>query len=137
MLDILCNLLGAAFLLPLGMALGSFFEVVLDRVPRGESLLWPPSHCRTCGHRLTADELIPVVSYLAQRGRCRACDTPIGRGVPIREAASGLALAVPWAVTGCADPVPALSLGIGLLVAIWIGYGVIRVRASSTARKGN
>src|SRR2546421_6405106 len=137
LIDILCNLLGAAFLLPLGMALGSFFEVVLDRVPRGESLLWPPSHCRTCGHRLTADELIPVVSYLAQRGRCRACDTPIGRGVPIREAVSGLALAAPWAVTGCADPVPALSLGIGLLVAIWIGYGAIRARASSTARKGN
>ena len=137
MLDILCNLLGAAFLLPLGMALGSFFEVVLDRVPKGESLLWPPSHCRTCGHRLTVDELIPVVSYVAQGGRCRACDTPIGRGVPIREALSGLALAAPWAVTGCVQPIVALSTGIGLLVAIWIGYGVMHARASSAARKGN
>jgi leader peptidase (prepilin peptidase) / N-methyltransferase len=125
LLDTLCNLLGAAFLLPLGMALGSFFEVVLDRVPKGESLLWPPSHCRTCGHRLTADELIPVVSYLAQRGRCRACDTPIGRGVPIREAISGAALAAPWAVVGCAVPTVALGTGIGLLVVIWIGYGVV------------
>jgi leader peptidase (prepilin peptidase) / N-methyltransferase len=137
LLDILCNLLGAAFLLPLGLALGSFFEVVLDRVPKGESLLWPPSHCRTCGHRLTVDELIPVVSYLAQRGRCRACDTPIGRGVPIREALSGLTLAAPWAVTGCAQPIAALSTGIGLLVAIWIGYGVMHARDSSAARKGN
>ena len=137
MLDILCNLLGAAFLLPLGMALGSFFEVVLDRLPRGESLLWPPSHCRTCGHRLTADELIPVISYLAQRGRCRACGTPIGRGVPIREALSGSALAAPWAATGCANPVAALITGIVLLVAIWIGYGVLRRRGSSTAPKGN
>ena len=124
MLDILCNLLGAAFLLPLGTALGSFAEVVLDRVPRGESLLWPPSHCRTCKHRLTADELVPVISYLAQRGRCRACDTPIGRGVPIREALSGLALAVPWALTGCAHPVASLIVGIIVLVAIWIAQGV-------------
>jgi prepilin signal peptidase PulO-like enzyme (type II secretory pathway) len=124
LLDILCNLLGAAFLLPLGMALGSFAEVVLDRVPRGESLLWPPSHCRTCKHRLTADELVPVISYLAQRGRCRSCDTPIGRGVPIREALSGLALAVPWALTGCAHPVASLIVGIIVLVAIWIAQGV-------------
>jgi len=137
LLDILCNLLGAAFLLPLGLALGSFFELVLDRLPRGESLLWPPSHCRTCGHRLTVDELVPVISYLAQRGRCRACDTPIGRGVPIREAFSGVALALPWAVTGCASPVLALIFGIVLLVAVWIGYGVLRRRGASTAPRGN
>jgi prepilin signal peptidase PulO-like enzyme (type II secretory pathway) len=129
-MDIMCNLLGAAFLLPLGAALGSFFEVVLDRVPRGESLLWPPSHCRTCGHRLTADELVPLISYLAQRGRCRACDTPIGRGVPIREALSGLALAVPWALGGCGHPIAALIAGLGLLVTIWIVQGVRQARRS-------
>ena len=137
MLDILCNLLGAAFLLPLGMALGSFFEVVLDRLPRGESLLWPPSHCRTCGHRLTVDELVPVVSYLAQHGRCRACDTPIGRGVPIREGLSGLALALPWAVTGCAHPVVALVAGVVVLIAVWVSYGVILRRDSTAAPRGN
>jgi prepilin signal peptidase PulO-like enzyme (type II secretory pathway) len=127
-MDIMCNLLGAAFLLPLGAALGSFFEVVLDRVPRGESLLWPPSHCRTCRRRLTADELVPVISYLAQRGRCRACDTPIGRGVPIREALSGLALALPWALGGCAHPVASLIAGLVVLVAIWIAQGLRQSR---------
>ncbi len=131
MLDILCNLLGATFLLPLGMAFGSFFELVLDRVPRGESILWPPSRCRTCSHRLTVDELIPVVSYLAQKGRCRTCDTPIGRGVPIREALSGLAIAVPWAVAGCAHPIAALVIGFAALVAIWVGTGVILPRTRS------
>ena len=129
MLDILCNLVGAAFLLPLGAALGSFFEVVLDRLPRGESLLWPPSHCRTCGHRLSADELVPVISYLAQRGRCRACDIPIGRGVPIREGLSGLTLSLPWAVAGCAHPVFALGIGTVLLVAVWVAWGLLRRRA--------
>lgn len=134
MLDILCNLLGAAFLLPLGMALGSFFELVLDRVPRGESILWPPSHCRTCHHRLTTDELVPVVSYLVQHGRCRACDTPIGRGVPIREALSGLALAVPWLVAGCAHPVFSLVTGVVLLVGIWIVRAVTQGRHSPAPR---
>jgi prepilin signal peptidase PulO-like enzyme (type II secretory pathway) len=127
-MDTMCNLLGAAFLLPLGAALGSFFEVVLDRVPRGESLLWPPSHCRTCRRRLTADELVPVISYLAQRGRCRACDTPIGRGVPIREALSGLALALPWALGGCGHPVAALIAGVALLVMIWIIQSIRQAR---------
>jgi len=135
LLDILCNLLGAAFLLPLGMALGSFAEVVLDRVPRGESLLWPPSHCRTCKHRLTADELVPVISYVALRGRCRACDTPIGRGVPIREALSGLALALPWASVGCAHPVASLVIGIAVLVAIWSAQGVRQARQPTSSAR--
>lgn len=134
MLDILCNLLGAAFLLPLGMALGSFIELVLDRVPRGESVLWPPSHCRTCAHRLSVDELIPILSYLAQHGRCRACDTPIGRGVPVREGISGLALAGPWALIGCADPVVALVSGILLLTLIWTVRGLTQKRLA--ARSG-
>jgi prepilin signal peptidase PulO-like enzyme (type II secretory pathway) len=120
MLDILCNLLGAAFLLPLGMALGSFAELAIDRIPRGESLLWPPSHCTTCHHRLTVDELIPVISYLAQHGRCVACDTSIGSGVPLREALSGVALALPWLIVGCAHPVAALGSGGALLLAIWV-----------------
>jgi prepilin signal peptidase PulO-like enzyme (type II secretory pathway) len=131
MLDILCNLLGAAFLLPLGMAFGSFFELAADRLPRGESLLWPPSHCRACQHRLTVDELIPVLSYLAQRGRCRACDTPIGRGVPVREALSGLGLALPWLVLGCSHPVIALAAGTALLVGLWLATMVTRSRTRS------
>lgn len=136
MLDIVCNLLGAAFLLPLGMALGSFLELVLDRLPRGESLLWPPSHCRICGHRLSVDELIPVISYLAQRGRCRACDSPIDRGVPVREALSGVVLALPWAVTGCAHPQAALATGIGALLALW-GIQGIRRRQQPDDRRRN
>lgn len=124
--ELACRLLGAAFLLPLGMALGSFIELATDRLPRGESVLWPPSRCRTCGHRLGVDELIPVLSYLAQRGRCRACDTPIGAGVPRREAISGLALAVPWAVAGCTHPVLSLAIGVAVLLLGW-GYRGLRL----------
>jgi prepilin signal peptidase PulO-like enzyme (type II secretory pathway) len=137
LLDILCNLLGAAFLLPLGAALGSFFEVLFDRIPRGESILWPPSHCRTCARRLTADELIPVISYLAQRGRCRGCDSPIGVGVPVREGLSGVSLALPWAIAGCNQPGWSLGLGLGLLATLWIGWGVLRANRGSPARRRN
>jgi prepilin signal peptidase PulO-like enzyme (type II secretory pathway) len=78
-----------------------------------------------------ADELVPVISYMAQRGRCRACDTPIGRGVPIREALSGLALGLPWAMVGCAHPVVALSAGIVALLLIWIVRGATQGRPRS------
>jgi prepilin signal peptidase PulO-like enzyme (type II secretory pathway) len=120
--EIICNLVGAAFLFPLGLALGSFLELVGDRVPRGESILWPPSHCRVCSRRLSVDELIPIVSYLAQHGRCRHCDSPIGRGVPIREALSGAAVGLPWLIVGCAAPVPALIASVLLLAAGWTGW---------------
>jgi len=113
--DQLCNLLGAVLLLPLGLALGSFLELAADRLPRGESIVAPPSHCRACGRPLTPGELVPLVSYVLQGGRCRGCDTPIGAGVPLREALSGVGLAAPWAVVGCAHPVAALILG-GLLL---------------------
>jgi leader peptidase (prepilin peptidase)/N-methyltransferase len=128
LLDIWCNLLGAAFLLPLGMAVGSFLELARERLPRGESILWPPSHCRVCSRRLTADELIPVISYLAQHGRCRSCDSPIGSGIPIREGLSGLALALPWGGFGCAHPLLSLAGGAVILAGGWTIWGFLGSR---------
>jgi leader peptidase (prepilin peptidase)/N-methyltransferase len=101
------------------MALGSFLELVGDRLPRRESILWPPSHCRVCSRRLTPDEMIPVISYLVQRGRCRGCDSPIDRGVPVREALSGMALAIPWAAVGCTHPLLSLAAGAVMLGGGW------------------
>lgn len=63
----------------LGMVIASFLNVCVDRLPRKESLLFPPSHCPTCQHRLAAIDLIPVFSYLRLRGRCRYCRAPIPR----------------------------------------------------------
>jgi len=61
----------------LGLAVGSFLNVCIDRLPRGESILNPPSHCQVCQHRLAAKDLIPVFSYLWLRGRCRYCRAQI------------------------------------------------------------
>jgi leader peptidase (prepilin peptidase)/N-methyltransferase len=69
----LAVIVGAVF----GACVGSFLGVVLWRVPRGESIVHPPSHCSECGHRLTPAELIPVVSYVVQQGRCRECGVEI------------------------------------------------------------
>jgi len=60
-----------------GLIVGSFLNVVADRLPRRESLLRPPSHCPACGRRLAAWEMIPLVSYIALRGRCRTCGARI------------------------------------------------------------
>ena len=66
------------FWLLLGVSIGSFINVLADRLPAAESIAAPPSHCGACGRRLTTPDLIPVVSYLVVRGRCRACGASIG-----------------------------------------------------------
>jgi leader peptidase (prepilin peptidase)/N-methyltransferase len=74
----------------LGLVVGSFLNVVLWRVPRGESIVTPGSHCTECGTPLRARELVPVVSWVAQRGRCRNCGAGISVRYPLVELATGL-----------------------------------------------
>lgn len=84
----------------LGAAVGSFLNVVADRLPGGGSLLAPPSHCGTCGRRLGPLDLVPVVSYLALRGRCRTCGTAIGARALWVEVGTGLLFALAaWRIT--------------------------------------
>ncbi|MGO9196448.1 MAG: prepilin peptidase [Acidimicrobiales bacterium] len=64
-----------------GLAVGSFGGLVADRVPRGDSIVQPPSHCDSCDVPLKPADNIPVVSYLILRGRCRAC----GAAIPPRD----------------------------------------------------
>jgi len=56
-----------------GMAVGSFLNVCIDRLPRNESIVNPPSHCEACHHRLAIRDLIPLFSFLRLKGRCRYC----------------------------------------------------------------
>lgn len=74
-----------------GACIFSFFGVVACRLPAGESVIRGRSHCEHCGRRLTARELIPCVSYLIQRGRCRGCGEKIPGRYVITELAGGLA----------------------------------------------
>lgn len=71
------------FVFLLGLAVGSFLNVCIYRLPRGGSLVSPPSRCGACGARLKPRDLVPVLSYLALGGRCRHC----GAAFPARYAA--------------------------------------------------
>ena len=56
---------------------GSFINVCIWRIPRGESIVWPRSRCTSCGHVLDAIDLLPIVTYAATRGHCRHCRAPV------------------------------------------------------------
>lgn len=79
-----------AALFLIGAILGSFFNVVIYRVPRGGSIIRPPSACPACGTRLRACDNIPVLGYLFLRGKCRYCAAPISARYPIVEILSGV-----------------------------------------------
>ncbi|HWH13249.1 MAG TPA: prepilin peptidase [Miltoncostaeaceae bacterium] len=111
-----------------GLALGSFATVVAWRWPREESLVHPRSHCTTCDRTLRAHELVPVVSWLVQRGRCRGCGTGIPARYPLMEAASA-ALAAGAVLTfgPTAEGLAAALLGVALVpvVAVDIEHRLI------------
>lgn len=73
----------------LGLLIGSFLNVVIYRVPRGESIVSPGSHCPRCGHALRAWELIPILSFLILRGQCRICQDKISWRYPAVELLTG------------------------------------------------
>lgn len=72
----------------LGLAVGSFLNVCVHRIPRGQSLVHPASRCPACGYELRWFDNIPVVSYAALRGRCRTCRAPISIRYPAVELAT-------------------------------------------------
>jgi leader peptidase (prepilin peptidase) / N-methyltransferase len=73
-----------------GLVVGSFLNVVIHRVPRHESVVWPASHCPHCGEPVRPRDNIPLISYLMLRGRCRNCKEPISARYPAVEATTGL-----------------------------------------------
>lgn len=82
--------LAGALMFALGAAFGSFLNVVVYRIPAGMSLLYPPSRCPTCRHRLGLTENVPILGWLRLRGRCAHCQQPISPRYPLVEAAGGV-----------------------------------------------
>ena len=79
----------AVFCGVLGLVIGSFLNVVIWRVPRGESVVRPPSHCPGCDAEIAPRDNVPVISWLVLRGRCRHCRNPISARYPLVEALTG------------------------------------------------
>jgi leader peptidase (prepilin peptidase)/N-methyltransferase len=102
----------------LGLIFGSFCNVVAIRLLKGESIVHPPSHCVHCNHRLGPLDLIPVMSFLLLRGRCRYCRAPIPPVYPIGEAATALLFASAAWRMGVSPELPAGLLLASILVII-------------------
>jgi leader peptidase (prepilin peptidase)/N-methyltransferase len=79
-----------------GAIVGSFLNVCIYRLPLGRSVVRPGSACVRCGRSLSWFENIPIVSYLALRGRCRSCQAPISGRYPVVEALTALMFAAGW-----------------------------------------
>lgn len=73
-----------------GSCIGSFLNVVIYRLPRGKSVVSPPSSCPSCGHRIRPWENVPVLAWIFLRGRCSSCDTRISVRYPLIELSVGL-----------------------------------------------
>ncbi len=74
----------------LGALVGSFTNVLIYRIPRSESIAFPPSHCPKCDHQLSPLDLVPVLSWVSLGGKCRYCKAPISSQYPIIESISAL-----------------------------------------------
>ncbi|GBF32752.1 peptidase [Desulfocucumis palustris] len=86
----------------LGLIAGSFINVCIYRIPLKESILFPPSHCPNCQKKIKIYDLLPVISYLLLRGRCRFCGERIGIRYPLVEIITGMlfmALLLKFALT--------------------------------------
>jgi len=122
------SILPAWFVLPmaflLGTLVGSFVNVLIYRLPEGESVVAPPSRCPKCGHQLSALDLVPMFSFLLAGRRCRYCKAPVSWQYFWIELLTGLVfMAVAW------------RFGIGMngillcaLLAAWIAALVIDLR---------
>ncbi len=84
------NVLLLIFFTTVGACIGSFLNVVIYRLPAGQSVISPPSHCPHCGYRLSWFDNIPVLAWIVLRGKCRKCGTPISIQYPMVEALCGL-----------------------------------------------
>jgi leader peptidase (prepilin peptidase)/N-methyltransferase len=78
----------------IGLTIGSFLNVCIYRIPRGESVVHPPSRCMSCGKRLAAWHNIPVVSWLVLRGRCAYCRAPVSARYPSIEVLTAVVFAL-------------------------------------------
>jgi leader peptidase (prepilin peptidase)/N-methyltransferase len=107
----------------LGLAVGSFLNVIIYRVPRHESILSPPSACPSCGAPIAHRDNVPVVSWLVLRGRCRACSSPISVQYPLVELATAALFAGTAARFGFNWDLPAfLAFQAGLLALAYIDF---------------
>src|SRR5436853_1187475 len=101
-----------------GLVVGSFLNVVVHRVPRGESIVTPRSRCPGCETQISPRDNIPVVSWLVLRGRCRHCRQPISARYPLLELGTAVLFGAVAARFGADAALPAYVVLAGGLIAL-------------------
>ncbi len=105
------------FIFILGTVIGSFINVCIYRIPRGESIAYPYSRCPQCGYRLAARDLIPILSFLYLRGKCRRCNAKISMRYPLVEFLTGAMFFLAFVKLGFSlDFLSAVTLISGLII---------------------
>jgi leader peptidase (prepilin peptidase) / N-methyltransferase len=117
-MDLLMSAIANSLIFALGASIGSFLNVVIYRLPAQLSLLYPPSRCPQCLHTLGKKENIPVVGWIALKGRCRWCKTPISPRYPLIEALTGWFFLVVFWHFGFELTTPGYWLFISWLIAL-------------------
>ncbi|RSL32627.1 prepilin peptidase [Salibacterium salarium] len=90
------EIIWSIYIFIIGLVFGSFFNVVGLRVPKGESIVRPRSHCPSCNTTLQTVDLIPVLSYLILRGKCRTCQTLVSPFYPVIELMTAVLFTTAW-----------------------------------------
>lgn len=103
-----------------GIVFGSFFNVVGLRVPKKQSIAYPPSHCPSCERQLTAIDLLPVLSYVLLRGKCRTCKAKVSPIYPSMELLTGILFALAYVHFGLTAEFFVALLFISMLVCITV-----------------
>ncbi|MEA1919389.1 MAG: prepilin peptidase [Campylobacterota bacterium] len=105
----------------LGTLIGSFMNVVIIRIPKEESVVFPASHCVSCDAKLKPWHNIPLVSWLMLRGKCSFCGAPISKQYPIVELLSGIIFVLVFMKMGISIP----TLGIAIVFLLLLALSVI------------
>lgn len=103
-----------------GTIFGSFYNVVGDRLPEGKSIVKPSSHCPKCGHKLKPLELIPIFSFLLQKGKCAGCGSNIPIMHPLFELASGILFSLAYVSFGLTPQLIIALTFISILLIIFV-----------------
>jgi leader peptidase (prepilin peptidase)/N-methyltransferase len=114
---------GLAFAFVFGLVVGSFLNVVIHRLPRGESVVRPRSRCPACQAPIAAWDNVPLLSWLWLRGRCRRCGAGISARYPAVELLTGIVFAALFATHGLAlETAVLLCFGAALIAAAGVDF---------------
>lgn len=103
----------------IGLIIGSFLNVCIYRIPKGENIAFPPSHCGSCGKRLHALDLVPVFSWLFLKGKCRYCGSKISPRYTLVELMTGLIFAILYNTFGISLDLLASAFLMSLLIPVF------------------